>query len=61
MNEQRANDGAGPFVRGRRQPHNLPDVWDDVFPDDQRSWKSYRKTRFKEVHVGTNHDKGGLV
>lgn len=51
MNEQRANDGARQFVRGRRLPQNLPDAWDDVFPDEQRSWKNYRKHRFKESHV----------
>ena len=34
-------------IRGRRKPCNLPDSWEDIARDEQRSWKKHRKTQWK--------------
>jgi hypothetical protein len=36
------------FCRPRRSPKNLPNVYWDIFVNrDDRSWKRFRKTRWK--------------
>lgn len=34
-------------VRGKRRPNYLPDTWDEMDRDIQRSWKKQRKTQYK--------------
>jgi hypothetical protein len=36
-----------PAVRGRRKPPNLADTWDDIRFFHEKSWKSHRKTQYK--------------
>ena len=44
----RLADEGEPPIRGPRLPNHLPNLWDDrVRPLNQRSWKHFRKTRWK--------------
>lgn len=36
-----------PRTRARRNARNLPNAWDDVHRDVERSWKRYRKAQWK--------------
>lgn len=40
-------NNVGPYVRPKRRPKNLPEAWDDIYRCYQRSWKEFRKTRWK--------------
>jgi hypothetical protein len=37
----------GVKLRARRNATNLVDAWDDLWRRPQKSWKSYRKTRWR--------------
>ena len=43
--ERRANEDG--WCRSKRNPHRLPQAYDDIVIRTQRSWKSYRKTQWK--------------
>jgi len=45
------------FPRPRRKRRHIPTEWDDVWSKRSRSWKSYRKTQWKEKVV--KEKKGG--
>ena len=38
-------------VRKKRSPHRLPDVYDDVWIQYQRSWKEHRKNQWKKLSL----------
>ena len=38
-------DEGEPPIRGRRRAHSLPNTWDDVHSDSQKSWKYQSKRR----------------
>lgn len=42
------NEDQEPAVRGSRKPSNLADSWDDICLYREKSWKSHRKTQYKE-------------
>lgn len=44
--EKRQDDGSE-LVRGKRRQHRLPDAWDDQYPVHQRSWKKWRRTKWR--------------
>lgn len=35
-------------TRAKRNSTNLPTSWDDIYSENQRSWKKFRKTQWKE-------------
>ena len=43
--ERRASMGS--WSRAKRNRANLPEVYDDIFREDDRNWKEYRKTQYK--------------
>ncbi len=46
-NERRQNSDKElqPLIRSKRQPHMLPDVYDDIYRKPQRCWKENGKCR----------------
>src|ERR1700683_4814944 len=38
-------------LRKKRSPHRLPDVYDDVWIQYQRSWKKHRSTHWKKLRT----------
>ena len=42
-------------VRKKRSPHRLPDVYDDVWIEYQRSWKEHRRNRWKRAGLINRH------
>jgi hypothetical protein len=59
--ERRANEALaadeceyGILPRAARTGHNLPSAWDDIRRsdlDNRRSWKRYRRTRWKPIEA----------
>lgn len=41
------------YGRSRRAPHRLPEAWDDIHRQVQRSWKEHRRTQYKELKLST--------
>jgi len=41
------DQGSGAALRRSRSPKNLPMVWDDIWHGFQKSWKKFRKTKWK--------------
>ena len=37
------------YTRGRRQVCHLPNTWDDIYTNFQRSWKKFRKTHYRKI------------
>lgn len=40
-------DGLSRLTRGGRSRKTLPNEWDVISPRPQRTWKKYRRTRYK--------------
>jgi hypothetical protein len=42
-------------IRKKRGPHRLPDLYDDVWIEYQRSWKKHRRNQWKKVEHINRH------
>lgn len=40
-------DGQGRLVRKARSTRNLPEAWDDIWRQNQRSWKKHRRRQWR--------------
>lgn len=45
--ERRAAGEGGDLVRARRNAANLPTNYDDIFRNEDRSWKKHRRTQYR--------------
>lgn len=45
--ERRANQEG--MCRAKRRPANVPSSWEDLAKTSQRSWKCYRKSRYRRI------------
>jgi hypothetical protein len=52
-NEMRANQEG--WERPKRRPHQLPDTYDDLWPNHEKSWKAKRKTQYHPGGRGKKH------
>lgn len=43
-------------IRGRRRPHHLPDIYDDIPITRQKTWKKKRRTQYRVEPRGERHE-----